>query len=148
MCKTGWHMDCLLSPLTTIPVGIWKCFSCSPPPSSSQLPCDTSASPPPSSTLTLTRIQRCLPPKNRRKNKTYHLLSFSFSMTTLLPPQTLLSTKKRNRYPLSVFNVNKSSTLNNAPGPLDQVRVNILARIRNQEASSLVHGSLWRDLGS
>jgi len=25
MCNAGWHMDCLLPPLTAIPHGTWKC---------------------------------------------------------------------------------------------------------------------------
>jgi len=30
ICNTGWHMDCLLPPLTTIPVVTWKCPLCTP----------------------------------------------------------------------------------------------------------------------
>ena len=30
ICNTGWHMDCLLPPLTTIPHGFWKCPLCLP----------------------------------------------------------------------------------------------------------------------
>jgi len=30
MCNTGWHMDCLLPPLTTIPHRLWKCPLCLP----------------------------------------------------------------------------------------------------------------------
>jgi len=30
MCNAGWHMDCLLPPLTSIPHGIWKCPPCTP----------------------------------------------------------------------------------------------------------------------
>ena len=30
ICDAGWHMDCLLSPLTTIPHGTWKCPLCIP----------------------------------------------------------------------------------------------------------------------
>ena len=36
--NAGWHMDCLLFPLTTIPAGIWKCPLCTPPAPSSQGP--------------------------------------------------------------------------------------------------------------
>jgi len=38
ICNAGWHMACLLSPLTTIPVGIWKCPLCTPSAPSSQGP--------------------------------------------------------------------------------------------------------------
>jgi len=30
ICNAGWQMDCLLPPLTTIPLGIWKCPLCLP----------------------------------------------------------------------------------------------------------------------
>ena len=30
ICDAGWHMDCLLPPLTTIPHGLWKCPLCLP----------------------------------------------------------------------------------------------------------------------
>ena len=30
LCNAGWHMDCLLPPLTTIPHGLWKCPLCLP----------------------------------------------------------------------------------------------------------------------
>ena len=30
ICKTGWHMDCLLPPLTSSPHAIWKCPLCPP----------------------------------------------------------------------------------------------------------------------
>jgi len=30
ICNAGWHMDCLLPPLTTIPRGLWKCPLCLP----------------------------------------------------------------------------------------------------------------------
>jgi len=30
ICNAGWHMDCLLPPLTTIPHRTWKCPSCTP----------------------------------------------------------------------------------------------------------------------
>jgi len=30
-CNAGWHMDCLLPPLTTIPPGTWQCPLCTPP---------------------------------------------------------------------------------------------------------------------
>jgi len=30
ICNTGWHMDCLLPPLTTIQHGTWKCPLCIP----------------------------------------------------------------------------------------------------------------------
>jgi len=38
ICNAGWHMDCLLPPLTKIPAGIWKCPLCTPPVPSSQGP--------------------------------------------------------------------------------------------------------------
>jgi len=38
ICNAGWHMACLLPPLTTIPTGIWKCPLCTPPVPSSQGP--------------------------------------------------------------------------------------------------------------
>ena len=53
--NAGWHMDCLPPPLTTIPAGVRKCLLCTPPTSSSQVHCDTSASPLPSLTLILTK---------------------------------------------------------------------------------------------
>jgi len=31
ICNAGWHMDCLLPPLTTMLPGIWKCPLCTPP---------------------------------------------------------------------------------------------------------------------
>ena len=37
ICNAGWHMECLLPPLTTIPPGIWKCPLCTPP---APLSCD------------------------------------------------------------------------------------------------------------
>ena len=30
ICNAGWHMDCLLPPLTTIPHALWKCPLCIP----------------------------------------------------------------------------------------------------------------------
>ena len=30
ICIPGWHMDCLLPPLTAIPYGTWKCPLCTP----------------------------------------------------------------------------------------------------------------------
>jgi len=30
ICNAGWHMDCLLPPLTAIPHGTWKCPLCTP----------------------------------------------------------------------------------------------------------------------
>jgi len=36
--NAGWHMGCLLPPLTTIPAGMWKCPLCTPPAPSSQGP--------------------------------------------------------------------------------------------------------------
>jgi len=27
-CDTGWHMDCLSTPLTSVPDGDWKCPKC------------------------------------------------------------------------------------------------------------------------
>ena len=30
ICNVGWHMDCLLPPLTTISHGFWKCPLCLP----------------------------------------------------------------------------------------------------------------------
>jgi len=30
ICNAGWHMDCLLPPLTAIPHGTWKCPLCIP----------------------------------------------------------------------------------------------------------------------
>ena len=38
ICNAGWHMDCLLHTLTTIPAGIWKCPFCTPAAPSSQGP--------------------------------------------------------------------------------------------------------------
>jgi len=30
ICNSGWYLDCLLPPLTTIPYGLWKCPLCLP----------------------------------------------------------------------------------------------------------------------
>jgi len=30
ICNAGWHMDCLLPPLTAIPHRTWKCLLCTP----------------------------------------------------------------------------------------------------------------------
>ena len=30
ICNAGWHLDCLLPPLITIPHGLWKCPLCLP----------------------------------------------------------------------------------------------------------------------
>jgi len=38
ICNAGWHMNCLLPTLATIPAGIWKCPLCTPPAPSSQGP--------------------------------------------------------------------------------------------------------------
>jgi len=32
-CNAGWHLDCLIPPLTTIPSGVWECPHCTPCPS-------------------------------------------------------------------------------------------------------------------
>ena len=37
ICNAGWHMACLPTP-TTIPIGMWKCFLCTPAAPSSQVP--------------------------------------------------------------------------------------------------------------
>jgi len=38
MCNAGWHMDCFVSTLTTIPTGMGKCLLCTPwPPTLSQV---------------------------------------------------------------------------------------------------------------
>jgi len=52
ICNAGWHMNCFIHPLTTIPAGIWKCPLCTLTPNP-RVHYDTSASPLPFETLTL-----------------------------------------------------------------------------------------------
>ena len=82
ICNAGWHMNCLLPPLTTIPAGIWK-VPCAPLlPPHPRVHCDTSASPLPSTlTLTLTKHhlekgeKKISPSKSVRTNERTHALS-------------------------------------------------------------------------